>query len=357
MTQKVSVDFHPKFLHDNYGVHFGEAYHADPFLRAREWRRVQQELHNRFGQYGLFPAPAAEHAGVLDGIGIQPLDFLNAALGGRLEFMPAEAVWTPDKPLSHIETLDDVRALPEIDWETEPLYRNLLAQYEQLRAADPAGRPTGLQCACHAGGDEAILITHSSYTTAFRLLGDRIFELKMFEEEVAMALFEYIYRQYRRQAEHFCRLAGWRITKIHFGDCAATLLSPDWFERFNLVLAEKIIGEGGYTGCVQHSCGPSSHLLESFTRIPKLEELQLGYGTDLAQARRLFPDTRIIAFYSAAALLNESPEQIGANLERMAAELQEHYELVGSSFDPAPPPDHLTAFLETAQLLNAAGTP
>ncbi len=355
--RQMLIDFHPQYLHRHCGMDFGRDYHMDPLLRRRETLRQQEALHRRFPRYGtLFPAPPKPDAEVreIEWIGVQPLDFLNAALGGRLEFSAEEAVWTPDKPLARIESLDDIAGLPEIDWDTQWLYQNFLRQLETLEALDPGCPSAGIQGACSLGNGQAKLSTHSSYTTAFRLMGERIFEWMLLDEEAADALFRYIYRQYRRQAEHFCRRQGWQLTRIHFGDCAATMLSPDLFRQSNARIARDILAADAYQGCTLHSCGPSTHLLEAFQEVPLLEELQLGYGTDLGRARNIFPQTKITAYYSAAALLTESPAQIQQNLERMTAELQDNFVVFASSIDARTPEESLNAFLDYAEALNRA---
>lgn len=355
MTLKVSVDLHPKYYHDLFGSDFGEQSHRDPFLRAREFRRTQQLLHEKYGRYGaIFPAPAPEDPNVLDSVSIQPLDFLNAALGGRLEFRCDEAVWTPDRPLKDITTLQDVENLPEIDWDKDPLYCDFLRQFALLQEAKPNGKPTGMQCAWLLQDNDAILITHTGYTTGFRLMGDTIFDLMLFEPETAQALFAYIFRQYRNQALSFCKKFNWQLTKVHFGDCAATMLSPDLFREVELPSLIRELEIGNYRECTQHSCGPSTHLLECFREIPKLTEVQLGYGTDLAKARKCLPDVRIIAFYSAAAMLRETPEEITRNVPAMAEQMGENYLIAGSAFDPATPEKNLEAFFAAAQKLNEA---
>ena len=359
MSRQILVDFHPQYLHRFCGADFGRRYHFDFEFRNRETARIGMELHRRYGEFGsLFPAPEPERRAI-GWIGFQPLDFLNAALGGRLEFSAEEAVWTPENPLAHVRSMEDVKQLPEIDWEKHWLYQAFLAQYEQQQSRDPGLPAEGVQGACSLGNGEAKLSIHTPYTTAFRLMGESIFELMMLEEEVAFALFRYLFRQYRNQAELFCRRVGWRVTKIHFGDCAATMLSPALFLQSNAVVVREIMEEGNFSGCTQHSCGPSSHLLEAFQELPRVEELQLGYGTDLRRARELFPESKIVAYYTAAALLNESPETIRWNLRSMCEALQDHFVIFGSSIDARTPEENLRAFFSVAEEVNredASGT-
>mgnify|MGYP000932193411 CR=1 FL=1 len=88
-SRQILIDFHPQYLHRHFGADFGRDYHADPLRRRREGIRIQRELRQRFPRYEtLFPAVTEQPVpvGEIEWIGLQPLDFLNAALGGRLEF-------------------------------------------------------------------------------------------------------------------------------------------------------------------------------------------------------------------------------------------------------------------------------
>ena len=352
-SRRFVCDFHPQFLHVHFQVDMGEAYYMDPEVRKQEIRKGQQGLYERYGHYSaVIPAPV-EMPDVIAKIGFQPLDFLNAALCGKMEFRPDETVWTPEKPLQNVETMDDVLALPEIDWEQNTLYQNFLHQLEVQEVANPNARSMGMQCVTSLGNGNAKFVIHTPYTTAFRLMGERIFELMLLEEDVANALFDYLYRQYRNQAEHFCRRQQWKLTQIHWGDCAATMLSPDLFRQSNLAFATRIMEQEGFLGCTQHSCGPSTHLLEAFQEIPRLQELQLGFGTDLRKARELFPDTMILAYLHAAELLNGTPDGIRRQLEQMAENLQDNFCIMASAIDAKTPEANLQAFLEIAQAENA----
>ncbi len=354
MASRISCDFHPQFLNRKFGVDFGMEYQNDPFIRE-VWRfRAARGLYETFGQYAtLFPRPELNESNI-DWIGFQPLDFLNAALGGRIEYSSEEEIWTTDKPLAGVNTTAAVSALKDIDWTVNPVYNNLLAQLERMEKARPGVTCGGLQGVCYLGGGKAKLSTHTSYTTAFRLMGEEVFELMMLEPETAELLFKYIFRQYYNQAVDFCSRKGWRLTEIHFGDCAATMLSPALFRSSNAVLAGWIMEYGGFERCTQHSCGPSTHLLEAFQELPSLHELQLGYGTDLQKARKLFPETMITAYYSAAALLNETPEQIKANLRQMTEVMEDNFLIIGSAIDVNTPAENLTAFFDCAEQFNTS---
>jgi uroporphyrinogen-III decarboxylase len=187
---------------------------------------------------------------------------------------------------------------------------------------------------------------HTPYTTAFRLLGEKIFEFMLLDEELAWAVFDFFTRQYKNLWQHICGKMGWHGINIHFGDCAATMLSPDLYEKYSLKIYQDYMLE--YQGCTIHSCGPSSHLLYLFAQVPNVKTLQLGDGTDLKKTRCLFPDSMIQAYYSPVELLINTPAEIERKLWNMAEKLEDNFDIHVSSADPDTPEDNIQAYMKTA---------
>ena len=124
----ITCDFHPQFIHRKFGVDFGERYQNDPVCREKSRQRTAIALSELFCQYTtIFPEPEREKQNI-DWIGFQPLDFLNAALGGGIHYSPEEEIWTTEKPFARKTTLAEIAKLPDIVWETNPVYTQLLHQ-------------------------------------------------------------------------------------------------------------------------------------------------------------------------------------------------------------------------------------
>ncbi len=350
IKREVTLDFMPAYSALHFGVDFGKSYHEDPVFRVEQEQHRQRQLFERFGEFGLGSCDPA-HAMT---IGIQPLDFLNHSLGGRFEYRPDSSVWTPDRPLSHIETVDDVERMKDIEWETHPDFADLFRQAAILKAHFPGQDVSAIQGVYKDGanGSRSLLTMHTPFTTAFRLLGERILELMILEKDVAQAVFSFIMKQYRSLWDAICRRTGWRGTKIHFGDCATTMISPQLYEQFCLPLYASLMKD--YDAGIVHTCGPSTQYLELLARVPKLAQLQLGYGTDLRKARALFPHASVLAYYSPAVLLSEDANRVKADLWRMAGELEHDFIIAAADTDPATPGSNLFAYLETAREMNEA---
>ena len=342
-SRVASLDFHPGFHHKHFGADFSE---LAPLRRVERDFDIQRKLRERYGDFGMGdPNPELKSLGVA----IQPLDFLNIALGGRAVHQKAESVWTPDKPLGTVETLDDLRRVPDIDWESNPAMLDTWRQLDELKQAYPSLPVNNVQGVAELDDGGAFLVMHTPYTTAFRLMGEKIFEFMLLDEELAWATLEFFARQYRNLWRHICGRMGWHGVKIHFGDCAATMLSPDLYEKYSLPLYHDYMRE--FQECTIHSCGPSSHLLELFAQVPNATNVQLGDGTDLAKARRLLPGANITAYYLPAALLQSTPAEVERKLWDMAERLQDNFTICSSGVDPDTPEGNIRAYLETARKL------
>ena len=135
-SRAADLDFHPAFFAREFGADFGEKYHKDPLNCIEQGFLVQKRLHERYGEFGL-----GDSSPKLTGLGVsvQPLDFINIAMGGKACYRNDENVWTPEKPLEAIESLDDLKKIPDIDWENNPALLDTWRQIAELQIRDAAG--------------------------------------------------------------------------------------------------------------------------------------------------------------------------------------------------------------------------
>lgn len=353
MTQ-VLFDPHPKFNHRFFSADYGERYHLDPEYRSAEQLRISGELKERYRKYQGVVMGNFEDAHTLPPVGIESLDFLNIALGATPRYSADEMVWTTAKPFENVESVKDVQDLPEIDWPHSPVLNDMIRQFEELRKLYPGRRPSTFQNIEFQGDDaspdQAMLVIHTPYTTAFRLMGEKLFELMLCEEETADALFEYIFRQNENMFRYICARYNWHPCGICFGDCAATMLSPSLFERFNAPFYDRIGQKYGHVWL--HSCGPSAHLISLFTKIRNLDHIQVGMGSDFPRLRELFPDKHIMAFHSPFLIRSGTAEENVRALRETDTALGSNTLVLLSSVDPDTPEDTLDALLENASAIN-----
>lgn len=351
-----TFNFHPQVLHRLYHADFGHDYVWDPAIRARVDHQTAMALHRDHHAHfpTLFPRPEPPENITTIAFSMQPLDFLNGARGADIGYSPDEQPSSLTRSFKHLDTLAAITAENDINWPDNPWWQNVLRYLDQAaRLHSTPVRVTGTPCAGlldPAHSDDAILVTHTAYTTAFRLLGEDIFIMMLADPEAAWALFRYILRQYHNLFDLAAKTFNWTPTRYHFGDCAATMLSPDLFRQYNRLIMEEIAATG--LELTWHSCGPSTHLLEAAAGIPRLTRLQLGCGTDPVLARRLFPDAEILAYYGAAALLRETPDAIVRHFNHLRDALQDNFTIMFSSVDYHTPPANVQTAMTLANALN-----
>jgi len=127
---------------------------------------------------------------------------------------------------------------------------------------------------------------HGVLTTAQKFLGEAVFLDMMTEPQRCMELMGWIGDAFTVLVRHFSHVAGLPITGVHVGECSSCMVSPQLIEKFVVPQTSRI---GQQLGPVRfHSCGPSTNHLEAFSKIDNLYSLDLGGGTSIKRARRLF---------------------------------------------------------------------
>ncbi len=141
-----------------------------------------------------------------------------------------------------------------------------------------------------ASGRAAI---HGVLTSAQKLCGETVFMDMLTAPQRCMTLMQWIADAYIVLCRHFAQAADLPITGIHVGECSACMVSPALIEAFVAPVTSKI---GQSLGPVRlHSCGTSTHLLGTFTKIEHLQTLDLGGETSIAKAREVFGGEMLIS--------------------------------------------------------------
>lgn len=129
-------------------------------------------------------------------------------------------------------------------------------------------------------------VIHGVLTTAQKLCGETIFMDLLAEPAKCLKLLNWIADAYIVLCRHFAQAAGLAIADVHVGECSCCMISPPLMEEFVAPVTARI---GEALGPVRfHSCGTSTHLLESVTKIDRLRSLDLGSETSIRKVREVF---------------------------------------------------------------------
>jgi len=275
MNPQISLNFMPAFYRRHTGLRYGEAFLFDPGYRAEVQCAEERFLFESLGRYGVgSPQPQPSPS-----LFIQPVDLIMRTQGAEWRYPEdgtLESWGTPWKDLSpgEIARLDVSGAA------NHPVIDALLKQYRVLEGlygerADLCGLKSG------------VLNVHTPYTTAHQLRGETLFVELLTDPVVAIAILEKVWAIYQAVFGRLAAAIGARPTRLQLGDCSASMLSAETYER--VVLPVNCAIGAGFASVGYHSCGPSSHLLDAFAHLPPLDHIELGPGTHLGAAARALP--------------------------------------------------------------------
>ncbi len=268
------------------GVVFDGDYYFDPAKRRAIDLQCNEYAATEFPDMGLFYSES--NLGQLDYWdtsqiqvgGIQPNMILGMLLGA--EFVPCD-VRDADVTADCLAETDPA----ELPIPQKLLQHNLITFFDQQIAEIRSTPEKQLRAIPPFFWDASGRATiHGVLTSAQKLWGQTIFLDMVSQPEKCMQMMQWIADAYIELCRHFALAADLQITGVHIGECSCCMISPALIERF-VVPATSHISQA--LGPVRfHSCGASTHLLETFASITNLHSLDLGGETSLASARRIF---------------------------------------------------------------------
>lgn len=275
------------------GVRFDRDYYFDSAKRHDVDRRCNEYAAERFGGMQLFYSESNlgridywDKNQVLIG-GIQPNMILGMLLGADLVAQgDKDADITP-----HCLAGKDLSDLPEpeslLDHQLIKLFDGQIGCVQdesggQLRAIPPFF--------WDMSGRAAI---HGVVTSAQKLIGEAVFVDMMLRPEACLEIMHWITEAYVVLCRHFSEAGRLPISEVHVGECSSCMVGPELIERFVVPATSDI---GRELGPIRlHSCGPSTNLMEAFSKIENLHSLDLGGETSIAGAREIFGKEMLIS--------------------------------------------------------------
>lgn len=333
----VSLNLMPAFYHKHLGLRYGEAYYFDPAHRAEIERaegRLQYEAWGAHGVGSRDPQPSPSFF-------IQTVDLILHTQGAPWRFPEDATVESWGEPWAKL-TIPEIQALDPRDAAHHPVMDEVVRQYHELQRlygdrADILGLKSGL------------MTIHSPYTTAHQLRGQGLFIEMVMDPEAARVIFDKVWEIEQAVMGRFAAVVGVQPSRLHIGDCSASLLSAGVYRDAVLPMNQRLAAQFEWVG--YHSCGPSTHLLAEFAKLPHLSDVQLGQGTDLRQAAAAFPGRHLMPLVDST-LLREKPadgvrELIAGMLADSAAAPQ--VTLLAWALDRDTPLENVNALYETVE--------
>jgi hypothetical protein len=295
----VEVVFHPSWWHKHGGITFDEDFFYHPARRVEAERQMERVLYERFGDVGLGddrnndrPVIGAVHnaAGYL----------VSEMLGCRVEY-------TDDAPPLVVPAQRGGLALDVDAAFASPAYRRLRTLLDALKSR--FGYLTGdvnwgglLNLALDLRGQDVFLD-----------MADRPDEVHAFIARLATII--------ERFTDAMACQTGTTSTSVNrtvrhltgpvflHSECALTMISAAYYERF--FLAHDCVWSERHRPFGVHCCGTDAHrFADGFARIPHLDFLDVGWGSDVRRLREKLPRTFLNIRLSPVEIVNQSGDEI-----------------------------------------------
>jgi len=305
----VEIVFHPSWWFKQTGITFDEDFFYNPLKRVESEKKMENELYNRFGIYGLgrdknkdLPVIGAVHnaAGYL----------ISELLGCKVNYFEDSA---PQVYPAHHEELkiytDDIFRTP--------VFKKLGNLLDRLKSK--YGYLTG---DINWGG---IL------NSALDLQTEKIFTDFFEKPEETRDYFNGISQVIEKFTAFIAKETGSTSVSVnrivhHFdkpvflhSECSHTMISVDDYENF--LLPFDIGWSKKFRPFGVHYCGIDPHrMAESYSRIPNLDFLDVGWGGDLKILRKHLPGTFLNIRLSPVEINSQTKDEIREIITRLVTD-------------------------------------
>ncbi len=305
-----------EFVHQKTGARFDERYYSDDEHRRQVDRCINTRLHPWFRRH--WPSVAQAWQGEPSyAVGVGAAYVIVAALfGAGIRYYDNFHPDAFSEPLASVSGPGELHVPdPRTTWplsEYIERYQRLVSRHGRDRVTLP-----GFEFGSAMDPSRKGLVMHSPLTTAYKLRGSQLFLDMVERPDLAHALFGLVRDTYFRVCDLMIDLLGLSTDCIFFGACASSWVSPALWKQWELPAITEIVERYG-ARTVLHSCGRSTHVLDAFAALPRPAELHLGDHTDLAAARRLFPDVPIYVVPDSVAWARDPAEKTIDSIRAMA---------------------------------------
>jgi hypothetical protein len=242
-----------------------------------------------------------------------PLDLLTGTFGACLvaAIYGVPLVYAADNwpNCAHQYLSDEQMAAlrpPNLD-HNEP-FQNLLEQVDWIAAQE--------------GQVEGFINWQGLLNNAHRLRGEALFTDLLERPEMCRHLFECLCAtmiEGIRKLHDRQRRSGVELQFVTVSNCLVNLISPRTYRELLLPFDQRLAEVYGVIGI--HNCAwNATPYLNAYAGIPGVAYLDMGIGSDLLQARSLFPEGRRAVMYTPMDLANKSSGGLEADLRRIGQE-------------------------------------
>lgn len=311
----VEIVLAPQWWYKNVGITFDEDFFYHPHKRVEVERKMEQVLYERFGKYGLgtdkdknLPQIGAVHlaAGFL----------LSEMFGCNVEYK------SDSSPQVIPLELEDTTQLDISSVFDSPAYKRVIRLAESLKTSygDIVGD-------INWGGVLNVALDVRGQNL-FMDMFDKPEETRVFFKKIVFVLDRFtseIQSQTKTSSISVNRTVKHFNTPVFLhSECSHTMISVEDYDKFLLDIDCQWSMKKRPFGI--HYCGTDPHrYAQSFTKLPHLDFLDVGWGGDVVKLRQFLPDTFFNIRLSPVEIIDKKPEDIRQtiiNLVRQSGDLR-----------------------------------
>jgi len=276
----VDVVFAPEWWHHHTGITFDEDFFYHPGRRVLVERQMEQELYDRFGQYGLGQARNEDRP---------EIGAVHLAAGFLVsEMLGCQVQYREDAPPQVVPAGLPKPGIPVADPFKSPAWKRLNKVMDAM--AFRYGRLTG------------DVNWSGVLNLALDLRGQDIFIDMLDDPEPVEAFFADIARTIAEFSRRIADRTGSTSVSVNRlvrhrpgavflqSECSHTMISEKDYRRY--LMPFDVEWSRTHRPYGIHFCGPDAHRFAgSFADLPHLDFLDVGWGGDVADLRRHLPNT------------------------------------------------------------------
>ncbi len=289
----LSFNFLPSWWHRNYGVAFGERWVFDPDYRTATLQFMERTVHERFPGLGI-GSPDPQLAVTLPDFG----NAVTPALAGcRVDYPVDNYPWNHHLEAGRVAELSVPRRLADVFPYTEIVGQARHLTHRLGLPAPPRFPPRGVQ-------NDAVLIR-----------GIEFFEDSAVDLPACRRLLEYSAGVLTAVIEANAGFGS--LDDVIVANCTAPMAGPGFYARvvqpLELPIHDLARTLGMRFGI--HHCGVFDPYIPSYRQFPRLDFLEIGWGSDPAAALDAFPEATVQYIVLPSFVLSSSPAAVRERIE------------------------------------------
>jgi hypothetical protein len=310
----VDIVLAPEWWHRHAGICFDRDFFFHPARRVEDEQKMEEVLYEKWGQFGLGTdrEPARPEVGAV-----------HLAAGYLIsQMLGCQVRYSENHPPQVVpQGIDKLTIEPDRAFES-PAFRDFQKLTEALKSR--YGRVCGdvnwsgiLNVALDIRGQDVFMDMHTSPD-----------DIKQSFSQIASVIERFVgivesrtgtsSISVNRNVKHFEKPVF-----LH-SECSHTMISEEFYEKF--LMPCDITWSRHHRPFGIHYCGPDPHrYAQTFTKLPHLDFLDVGWGGDVVELRKFLPNTFLNIRLSPVEIIEQSPDEIHSTITRLVSESANPY--------------------------------